>query len=166
MELYNIELSLDTQQKTDSQYKLPPLNNNNSGRNSRNLDNDMNTSNSFRQLNEDARYILPRDSNIVHHLPARNLIKLDNNEGVIDTWPAHSANQRPTNIQLALNKHNRLVITNAREEGKPDITPKPKFLENLEKFLNKELKTLGISNSNNERQPSEAKLQVKHLKHN
>jgi hypothetical protein len=75
----------------------------------------------------------------------------------LDTWPAHSANQRPANMQLALNKHNNLVISNSQAEGKPELTPKPKFLENLEKFLNRELKALGV---NNTQTTSESKLQV------
>ena len=48
------------------------------------------------------------------------------------------------------------MVTNEMALGKPDITPKPKFLENLEKFLHRELKLLGCYNS----QPSEARLQV------
>ena len=42
--------------------------------------------------------------------------------GVIDSWPAH--NSRPSNMQLALNKNNNLIISNLMAEGKPDITPK------------------------------------------
>jgi hypothetical protein len=60
-------------------------------------------------------------------------------------------------MQLALNKHNNLVISNSQAEGKPELTPKPKFLENLEKFLNRELKALGVQNMPN---TSESKLQV------
>lgn len=72
---------------------------------------------------------------------------LESHAGVIDTWPAHSQNQRPANVQLTLNKHNRLVIHNAIEDGKVDMTPKPKFLENLEKFLRHELEILGCNKS-------------------
>jgi hypothetical protein len=84
-------------------------------------------------------------------------LKHDNHSGIIDSWPAHSANQHPLNMQIALAKNNTLIIYNAQAEGKPDLTPKPKFLENLEKFLQKELKKLGATNGSI---ASEAKLQV------
>lgn len=79
--------------------------------------------------------------------------------GIIDTWPAHSANQRPSNVHISLNRKNQLLVTNDLALGKPEITPKPKFLENLEKFLHRELKLLDCYNS----QPSEARLQVRLL---
>ena len=78
--------------------------------------------------------------------------------GVIDTWPAHSTNQRPVNMQLSLNKFNNLVLSNSQADGKADITPKPKFLENLEKFLNRELKALGCHTNNIA--ANESRLQV------
>ena len=65
---------------------------------------------------------------------------------MIDSWPAHSANQRPSNIQMSLAKDKTLMISNAQAEGKPDLTPKPKFLDNLDKFLQRELKKLGSTN--------------------
>jgi hypothetical protein len=96
-----------------------------------------------------------------HSLPPRNSLKanLELQTGVIDSWPAHSANQRPANMQLSLNKYNSLVVSNCQAEGKPEITPKPKFLENLEKFLNKELRALGC-NPKNTSETSEARLQA------
>ena len=96
-----------------------------------------------------------------HSLPPRNTLKanLELQSGVIDSWPAHSANQRPSNIQLSLNKYNSLVISNQQAEGKPELTPKPKFLENLEKFLQKELRALGC-NPNNKSETSESRLQA------
>ncbi|RNA16687.1 Translin-associated factor X-interacting 1 [Brachionus plicatilis] len=92
-------------------------------------------------------------------VPPRNALKTsgENSGGVIDTWPAHSANQRPSNLQISLTKSNNLLITNAQAEGRPNITPKPKFLENLEKFLQRELKVLGCENSYT---TSEARLQA------
>jgi len=60
-------------------------------------------------------------------------------------------------MQLSLNKHKHLVLSNSQAEGKPELTPKPKFLENLEKFLKRELKALGVYNSPN---TSESRLQV------
>ena len=82
---------------------------------------------------------------------------VDHQSGTIDTWPAHSANQRPSNMQLSLNKHKNLVLSNSQAEGKPELTPKPKFLENLEKFLKRELKALGCYNTQT---TSESRLQV------
>ena len=76
---------------------------------------------------------------------------------MIDTWPAHSGNQRPVNMQLTLTKAHALVVTNSIAEGKPEMTPKPKFLENLEKFLHRELKTLKCDKITT---ANEAKLQV------
>ena len=82
---------------------------------------------------------------------------VDHQIGLIDTWPAHSTNQRPANIQIGLSKQNGLVLSNSQAEGKPDLTPKPKFLESLEKFLQKELKSLGC---NDVPGSSEPRLQV------
>jgi hypothetical protein len=58
---------------------------------------------------------------------------------------------------MSLTKNNTLVISNALAEGKPELTPKPKFLENLEKFLHRELKKLGATNN---AISNEARLQV------
>ena len=76
---------------------------------------------------------------------------------MIDTWPAHSQNQMPANVQLILNKNNRLVVKDSVAEGKPELIPKPKFLENLEEFLVRELKALGCYKMT---KTSESKLQV------
>lgn len=94
------------------------------------------------------KYTLTNNA-IAHSVPPRNVLKasLDNQTGIIDTWPAHSTNQRPMNMQLSLNKFNNLVLSNSQAEGKPETTPKPKFLDNLEKFLHRELKALGCSNN-------------------
>ena len=99
------------------------------------------------------------NSIIPHSIPPINSLKanVDHQSGTIDTWPAHSANQRPSNMQLSLNKHKHLILSNSQAEGKPELTPKPKFLENLEKFLKRELKALGVYNSE---ATSESRLQV------
>ena len=62
-------------------------------------------------------------------------------------------------MQLTLTKHNHLVVSNAVLEGKPDLTPKPKFLENLEKFLERELKALRCETASSAA-PSESRLQA------
>ena len=61
-------------------------------------------------------------------------------------------------MQMSLARNHTLVITNAQAEGKPELTPKPKFLENLDKFLQRELKKLGATNNSI---ANEARLQVK-----
>lgn len=94
------------------------------------------------------RYTLANNA-ISHSVPPIGVLQanIDQQAGVIDTWPAHPSNQRPSNMQLSLNKFNNLVLSNSNAEGKPDVTPKPKFLENLEKFVQRELKALGCSNN-------------------
>ena len=57
----------------------------------------------------------------------------------MDTWPAHSTNLAVANI-----------------DNKP--TPKPKFLQKLESYLEKELRVLGCKDTTT---PSEKRLQVK-----
>lgn len=93
-----------------------------------------------------SRYKLA-NSIVPHSVPPKGAIQSngENQLGVIDTWPAHSTNQRPANIQLSLNKFNNLILTNVNAEGQSDNTPKPKFLENLEKFVSRELKALGCA---------------------
>ena len=70
----------------------------------------------------------------------------DTQAGALDTWPAHatshSAGARGRNQQVAV-----------YEAADP---PKPRFLEQLEAFLAKELKSLGVS----EVHPSELRLQA------
>ena len=60
-------------------------------------------------------------------------------------------------MQISLTKSNNLIISNSIAEGKPDLTPKPKFLETLEKFLERELKALRCDSNAN---PNETRLQA------
>jgi len=57
-----------------------------------------------------------------------------------------------------LNKDKQLIIIDEEAMGKPQMVPKPKFLEQLEGFLKKELKSLGV----NSVAPNELRLQVLH----
>ena len=57
---------------------------------------------------------------------------------------------------MALTSGKQLVLVDEESQGKPNMIPKPKFLEQLEGFLKKELKTLGVS----EVAPNELRLQV------
>ena len=59
-------------------------------------------------------------------------------------------------MTVALTKDKQLRIVDEETQGKPQMIPKPKFLEQLETFLKKELKALGVA----EVDPSELRLQV------
>ena len=74
----------------------------------------------------------------------------------METWPAHAAGQGTTCMTVALTKDKQLRVTDEETQGKPQMVPKPKFLEHLEGFLKKELKVLGVAEVN----PSELRLQV------
>jgi hypothetical protein len=104
------------------------------------------------------RYTLA-NSSIAHAVPPRGAIQasIEYQSGVIDTWPAHSTSQRPGGMQLSINKFNNLVVTNANAEASGDSSAKPKFLENLEKFVQRELKALGCAHGHG---TSEIRLQA------
>lgn len=55
------------------------------------------------------RYKLANNA-IAHSVPPLGVLNnnAEHHSGVIDTWPAHSTNQRPSNVQLSLNKFNNL----------------------------------------------------------
>ena len=57
---------------------------------------------------------------------------------------------------MALTRDKHLVVVDEEVQGKPQMVPKPQFLQQLESFLKKELKSLGVS----EVEPSELRLQV------
>lgn len=65
---------------------------------------------------------------------------------------------------MSLNRNNNIIITNELAQGKPELTPKPKLLENLEMFLKRELKLLGSYGDHSE--PCEARLQVREEERN
>ena len=73
----------------------------------------------------------------------------------MDTWPAHATGMSGTR-QVGLSKHKELVVVDEEKLGKPQMTPKPKFLHNLESVLKKELRTLGVTKV----EPNELRLQV------
>jgi len=80
---------------------------------------------------------------------------VDTRSGTLDTWPAHATGSTSTR-QVGLSKNKDLVLIDEEKLGKPQITPKPKFLDNLESFLKKELKSLGVTAV----EPNELRLQV------
>ncbi len=64
---------------------------------------------------------------------------LENNPGKLESWPVHSLN--PTKLNLSLKEeqvghHKKELLS---------VMPKPKFLEQLESYLLKELRLLGCS---------------------
>ena len=58
---------------------------------------------------------------------------------------------------VTLTRDKQLVVVDEEAEGKPQLIPKPQFLQQLEGFLKKELKSLGVC----EVEPSELRLQVR-----
>ncbi len=108
------------------------------------------------------------DSRVPHNIPPPNAIKVgfrpcpcqalnfiliwfetvqssETDAGLIDTWPAHSTNQRFANIQS--NQQLASQSTSALVAEPTTSTRKPRFLENLENFLYRELKVLGCTDS-------------------
>ena len=81
---------------------------------------------------------------------------MDTKAGELDTWPAHASGQALSATAAMLSKNKNLVLVNEEEQGKPQIVPRPRFLEQLEGFLKKELRALGVVDV----QPSELRLQV------
>ena len=100
-------------------------------------------------------YVLPKHSSVRYTLPPPTVLKPyhDTKAGGLETWPAHCGGQHAVSSTVTVNKDRRLV---AVEPGRTRIIPKPRFLDNLEKFLQKELQSLGVS----EVEPSELRLQA------
>ncbi|KAF6022920.1 TSNAXIP1 [Bugula neritina] len=92
-----------------------------------------------------------------HVLPSPHSLKpyMDTKSGTMDTWPAHATGMSGTK-QVGLSKHKELVVVDEEKLGKPQMTPKPKFLHNLESFLKKELQSLGVTKV----EPNELRLQA------
>lgn len=57
---------------------------------------------------------------------------------------------------VALTKDKQLRVVDEEAQGKPQMVPKPRFLEQLEAFLKKELAAMGVVDVG----PSELRLQV------
>ncbi|KAI8791223.1 translin-associated factor X-interacting protein 1 [Biomphalaria glabrata] len=92
----------------------------------------------------------------LHALPSPRALKpyVDTQAGELDTWPAHASSLATSTTVAVLNKNKNLMLVKEDEKGK--ITPKPRFLEQLETFLKKELQALGVTDV----QPSELRLQA------
>ncbi|XP_076469854.1 translin-associated factor X-interacting protein 1-like [Babylonia areolata] len=97
----------------------------------------------------------------VHPLPPPKSLRpyVDTKAGEVDTWPAHASGLALASSSAAMLSRNKsLVIVNEGEEGggKAPIIPKPRFLEQLQSFLSKELNALGVTDVS----PSDLRLQA------
>jgi hypothetical protein len=80
----------------------------------------------------------------------------DTKAGSVETWPAHATGQISSGISVTITKNKALVVYNEEDMGRPQLVPKPRFLDQLESFLKKELRSLGVT----EVGPSELRLQA------
>ncbi|XP_064611191.1 translin-associated factor X-interacting protein 1-like isoform X2 [Liolophura sinensis] len=83
-----------------------------------------------------------------YQLPPPRALKpyVDTRAGELDTWPAHASGNATSSKAVVLTKNKNLVVISDEELGKPQMVPKPRFLEQLETFLKKELRALGVTN--------------------
>lgn len=81
---------------------------------------------------------------------------VDTRSGDMDTWPAHASGQAGASTTLMLSKNKSLILYDEEAMGKPKMIPKPRFLEQLESYLKKELRALGVTDVN----ANELRLQV------
>lgn len=87
---------------------------------------------------------------------------MDTKSGSLDSWPAHCTSQATAKLGVPthhpLSKSNQTQLKTMDSEGEPyqSKVPKPKFLEQLEMFLRKELRNAGSDDG-----PSETRLQVR-----
>ena len=84
---------------------------------------------------------------------------VDTRSGDVDTWPAHASGQAGASTTLMLSKNKSLILYDEEAMGKPKMIPKPRFLEQLESYLKKELRALGVTDVN----ANELRLQVHDL---
>ncbi|KAJ8302492.1 hypothetical protein KUTeg_018888 [Tegillarca granosa] len=127
--------------------RLPPLQGKTSGISPRNVDR-------YEGLTG-PNYIL---DDRPHPLPPPKTLKpyVDTRSGEVDTWPAHASGQNVAKTTLMLSKNKSLILYDEEAMGKPQIVPKPRFLDQLENYLKKELRCLGVT----EVLPNELRLQA------
>jgi len=75
---------------------------------------------------------------------------------MVETWPAHASVRGSNGPSLHLSPNKQLVVVSDAVAASSTNTPKPKFLEQLEVFLQKELHCLGATTV----EPSDLRLQV------
>ena len=85
---------------------------------------------------------------------------MEHHPGRLDSWPVHALNPAHSNLSMGRNSsvysshpYNSTVTNTVI---KPSFQPKPKFLEELESYLSKELRLLGCPPSG----PHELRLQA------
>lgn len=85
-----------------------------------------------------------------HPLPNPKSLRpyVDTRSGDVDTWPAHASGQAGASTMLMLSKNKSLILYDEEAMGKPKMIPKPRFLEQLESYLKKELRALGVTDVN------------------
>lgn len=81
---------------------------------------------------------------------------VDTRSGELDTWPAHASGLILSSAAAMLSKDKSFIVARERESGMAPLIPKPRFLQQLENFLKKELVVLGVT----EVTPSDLRLQV------
>ncbi|BFZ19882.1 hypothetical protein BsWGS_22921 [Bradybaena similaris] len=91
----------------------------------------------------------------LYPLPPPSALKpyVDTKTGELDMWPAHASSQALSCSSTMLFKPRSVLEENTR---KSHGAPKPRFLEQLENFLQKELRALGVADV----QPNELRLQA------
>ena len=81
---------------------------------------------------------------------------MDTKSGEVDPWPAHASGHSVPSTSLVMTKDKSLVLVSDEQLGKPNMIPKPRFLDQLEGYLMKELRALGVTQV----EPNELRLQV------
>ncbi|XP_070537284.1 translin-associated factor X-interacting protein 1-like [Ptychodera flava] len=131
--------------------KLPPIGSNPSqGISARNIERyEGLTGPSYQLSSEKEKFNLPQPTILKAYV--------DTKSGSLDTWPAHASNQAASNNLQRPKSHDRRLVP-VSPNGNPNeaVMPKPKFLEQLEAFLQKELRAL----ESVEVGPSELRLQA------
>ncbi|XP_022094561.1 translin-associated factor X-interacting protein 1-like [Acanthaster planci] len=97
-----------------------------------------------------------------HKLPPPQVLKpfVDTKAGTLDTWPAHATAQATSKPGIPSHRPRSSpdgrVSSELSENPQRSVIPKPRFLEQLEMFLKKELRNL----DGNKEGPSELRLQA------
>ena len=91
---------------------------------------------------------------------------MDTKAGALDTWPAHATAQAAARPSLPSSQRQRLSSAEEQRgrsiddsDPQQSMVPKPKFLEQLEVFLKKELRNVDGGKGG----PSDTRLQVINL---
>ena len=83
---------------------------------------------------------------------------VEHHSGRLDSWPVHALNPARSNLSMGRNSsfYSSQPPNSSAATNKPSIQPKPKFLEELESYLSKELRLLGCPPTG----PHELRLQA------